>query len=146
MRFRSGTGNQPGCGAGIHQHCEQRGYGRRGREAELESEMPRFPSGGENRRSPRVASFHRVRFGATSPVEPGETGDMSESGLYVISEHPLEVGSSVTVMIELADRDLHMTGVVRWVRNQHDRGRAPGMGIQLDAAPPGYLQHLRSLR
>ena len=79
-------------------------------------------------------------------TEPGGTGNLSETGLFIITNSPLDSGKRVSLALNL-DRDhvVQMSGDVVWMRKDHHVGRAPGMGVRLYEPPSDYLDYVRGL-
>ena len=100
---------------------------------------------GEMRRSPR----HNLNFsvvyddGETNSV--GVVGDLSETGMFVITNSPEKQGSWLNLLLELNGHDVDMKGLVRWMNIEPRAGRSPGMGIQIEAPPPRYRRYVRHL-
>jgi hypothetical protein len=93
----------------------------------------------------RVVRFLPIRFGVVSPSETGGTGNLSETGLFIITSTPLDAGSRLEMLLMEADRRYPLTGEVVWRRDSHHAGRSPGMGIQLDGPSGDYLGYVRGL-
>lgn len=135
----------------IRAHCRSRGYHIR------EEVSPPAPAtavlSGDRLHLPtpqgppaeRKENFVWVRFGLAGPSESGKTGNLSETGLFVITDSPVDKGQWLDLWLEVEDDSISMQGEVRWARWSHDTGRAPGMGIQLEAPPPSYLEYVRRI-
>ena len=112
------------------------------------------PAGGP---APRRIRYLPVRFGVAGPSESGRTGDLSSTGLFVITDSPVPTGRFVELLLYV-DRaptneaghektpPVPMRGMVRWARTNHKTGRAPGMGIQIATPPASYVEFVRALR
>lgn len=133
-------------------HCRRRGYRVRDELTPVESgkidaetgppPLPR-PAGQPSERKLR---FLPLRFGVAGPTELGGTGNLSETGLFVITGAPVDSGRWLDLLLQLdGEQELPLKGVVRWMHRRHHAGRSPGMGIQLQAPPPLYLDYVRSL-
>jgi len=95
--------------------------------------------------STRVIRFLPIRFGVVNPSEVGGTGNLSETGLFVITNHPLDVNTRLRLLLDLTNKPLTLTGDVRWM-NAHPRvGGSPGMGVQLHTPPGQYAEYVRTL-
>ena len=86
------------------------------------------------------------------PRESGRTGDLSATGMFVITDAPVSERRWLELLLELAGpvpveaaRTVPMRGVVRWSRRTHQAGRSPGMGVQLVDPPPAYVEFVRGL-
>ncbi len=70
----------------------------------------------------------------------GFTGNISEGGLFIATEAPLEIGSIVLIQFKLpnSQSEISVKGEVRWVRDQSAAGPgAPaGMGVQFSNLSP----------
>ncbi|MCP3979434.1 MAG: hypothetical protein GY716_08905 [bacterium] len=96
--------------------------------------------------APRKVRFLNVRYGVLNATDIGGTGNLSETGLFVITDDPLTTGSDVRLMLQIEGcESLLLDGLVRWMRKSPHAGRSPGMGVQLSEPPPRYLDYVRSL-
>jgi hypothetical protein len=93
----------------------------------------------------RTMRFLPVRYGLTQITEKGGTGNLSSTGLFIITNAPEDRGNWLNMMIELDGDGVGLRGVVRWRNRSHRAGRSPGMGVQLKDPPPSYLEYLRTL-
>lgn len=93
----------------------------------------------------RVIRFLPVRFGVVNPSEVGGTGNLSETGLFVITNHPLEVNTRFRLLLDLTNSPLTLTGDVRWMNSNPRVGRSPGMGVMLHTPPEQYADYVRTL-
>ena len=73
------------------------------------------------------------------------TGNLSESGLFVITNHPLEVNTRLRLLLDLSNSPLTLTGDVRWMNSSPRVGRSPGMGVQLQPPTGQYAEYVRTL-
>ena len=79
-------------------------------------------------------------------TEQGGTGNLSETGLFVITSSPVESGKRISLALRLADdRVLNLSGAVVWMSKDHHVGRSPGMGVRLDQPPNDYLDYVKRL-
>jgi hypothetical protein len=93
----------------------------------------------------RKIRFLPVHYGISQITERGGTGNLSETGLFVISNSPESEGTWLNVKLDLKGEGVKMKGVVRWTNHKPHAGRSPGMGIQLDAPPVRYTRYVRLL-
>lgn len=93
----------------------------------------------------RVIRFLPIRFGVANPSEIGGTGNLSETGLFVITNHPLEVNTRLRLLLDLTNTPLTLTGDVRWMNSNPRVGRSPGMGVQLQTPPGQYAEYVKNL-
>ncbi len=126
----------------IEEHCRKSGY-------LLREDRSWSEQWGEARvieaTAPRKNLFLPVRFGEEQPVEIADTGNLSETGLFVITETPPAKGCTVRLLLETPATTLELQGHVRWTRDRPDGGQAAGMGVRLQAPPPDYVEYVRSL-
>ena len=99
----------------------------------------------EKQAAMRKIRFIPVRFGVARASELGGTGNLSETGLFVITDSPVDIGAMVSLSLMLEHDAIPLRGEVRWAMKHHHAGRAPGMGIRLEAPPDPYLQYVRTL-
>ena len=95
--------------------------------------------------APRRIRFLPIRFGVKQITEVAGTGNLSRTGLFVITNAPEEADTWLNMLLELTDDNIGLKGLVRWTNRRHRSGRSPGMGIQLKEPPPSYLDYIRSL-
>ena len=131
----------------VRTHCRERGYMIRNEVAlatpkqladvEAEYVLPQVAT--------RVIRFLPIRFGVVNPCEIGGTGNLSESGLFVITNHPLTINTRLRLLLDLKLSPLTLTGDVRWMNHSPRVGRSPGMGIRLHSPPENYAEYVRTL-
>jgi hypothetical protein len=95
--------------------------------------------------APRKIRFLPVRFGVVGPSEVGGTGNLSETGVFVITSTPLDSGTPLMLTVKIDRGLVHLKGRVRWMRKSHHVGGSPGMGIELVSPPPPYVEYVRRL-
>ena len=93
----------------------------------------------------RKIRFLPIRFGSVQPSEPGGTGNLSETGLYVITESPFSPGDPLNLKLRLKTDAIDLRGQVIWMTQEHRVGQPPGMGIVLATPPTDYLDYVRAL-
>jgi hypothetical protein len=93
----------------------------------------------------RRVRFLPVRFGVAQITEIAGTGNLSETGLFIITGSPEKDGTWLNMLLEVDEDPIGLRGLVRWKNRQHRAGRSPGMGVQLEEPPPSYLSYVRSL-
>ena len=86
-----------------------------------------------------------VRFGNGPAMFAAMTGNLSESGLFVMTLAPFDPGTGLRVMIDLETGPVGLKGEVVWKRDTLVLGRPLGMGIQLVAAPESYREFVVEL-
>lgn len=130
----------------IRDHCHERGYMLRD-EVVVVDALPtdlRRPLRSEQEH-PR---FHRalpVRFGENRPIVPGVTNDLSEGGMFVVTEQPASRDQNLGVLLQLEHCSVPLRGAVVWVRRVPSEGRPAGMGLRLYNPPGIYLSYIRAL-
>jgi hypothetical protein len=131
----------------IRRHCHERGYSlHNARALDAKSSGPRRTADGlPEAPRPRKIRFLPIRFGATQASEPGGTGNLSETGLYVITESPYAPGDPLALLLRLESGGIDLQGQVIWMTKEHRVGRPPGMGVALVAPPSRYLNYVRAL-
>jgi len=93
----------------------------------------------------RIARRFLVRFGLAKPDRPGVTGNLSETGLFIITNMPGQVGSELEIDLRLPDAPLVLGGEVVWIRTERRQGASVGCGVRLIRRPPEYLKRVRDL-
>jgi hypothetical protein len=93
----------------------------------------------------RKVRFLPVQYGIARITEKGGTGNLSETGLFVITNSPEAKGRWLNMLLDIQDAQLEMKGLVRWMNFRPHAGRSPGMGIQLDKPPARYKRYVRQL-
>jgi len=135
----------------IREHCRARGYLMRDEAGAAQPARTEATAGPIRLQAPagppaeRKERFVWVRFGLAEPTESGKTGNLSETGLFVITDSPVQQGHWLDLMLETEDDAIPLQGEVRWMRISHHAGRAPGMGIQLQTPPPSYIDYVRAI-
>jgi len=93
-----------------------------------------------------MVRFLPIRFGELRPSNLAKTGNLSETGLFVLTAEPADPGSRLALtLMPSRDARLDLRGRVVWRRKDHFVGRVPGMGIQLPVPPAEYLEYIRTL-
>ena len=134
----------------IQAHCAERGYQLRDEPAlvepgQIDAEKGPDARGKGRDAAPRKVRFLPVRFGVDRANERGLTSSLSESGLSIITDAPVESGTHLSLSLSLDAKSLDLAGSVVWMRKHPEFGRAPGMGIRLEAPPQAYLDYVRAL-
>jgi hypothetical protein len=84
-------------------------------------------------------------YGPTRPQVRAVTANLSETGMFITTERPLNPGSPIVVELETESCSVRVKGTVVWRRVKTAFGRLPGMGIRLEAPPPLYTQYVRQI-
>ncbi len=86
-----------------------------------------------------------VRFGAGPSLFAAMTGNLSETGLFVMTLAPFDPGTGLRVLIDLETGPVGLRGTVVWKREQLVLGRPLGMGVQLISPPEPYREFVEEL-
>jgi len=86
-----------------------------------------------------------IRFGNGPTMFAAMTGNLSESGLFVMTLAPFDRGTGLRVTIDLENGPVGLKGEVVWKRDKLVLGRPLGMGVQLIAAPESYREFVVEL-
>ncbi len=101
----------------------------------------------EKRKHPRIEAILLVEFGSDAfPLEPAETENYSLGGLFVIIEHPLEMGNRIPVRITIPEDPVPIIAdcEVVWVRKA-SKDKPSGMGMKFEEIEPADLAKLKGL-
>lgn len=96
-----------------------------------------------SRPSPRYARRLLVRFGTKVLEHPGVTANVSESGMFIITDKPAPEGAPVLVDVRFPEGPVLLEGQVVWVRRQREVNRSLGFGIRLKRPYQEYAKRLR---
>jgi Tfp pilus assembly protein PilZ len=86
-----------------------------------------------------------IRFGTGPDLFTAMTGNLSESGLFVVTLAPFDPGTGLRVLLDLDTGPLGLKGKVVWQRLRPVSGRPMGMGVQLISPPGPYLEFVVEL-
>jgi len=86
-----------------------------------------------------------VRFGTGPTLFAAMTGNLSESGLFVMTLAPFDPGTGLRVLIDLETGPVGLKGQVVWNRPRIVLGRPVGMGVQLISPPEAYREFVVEL-
>jgi hypothetical protein len=149
MKFVGGSSNEAleRAIAFIRGHCHERGYAlRNARSLNPTMTVPgRGVAGRVLGPSPRKVRFLPIRFGSLQASEPAGTGNLSETGLYVITDSPFAPGDPLSLLLRLETDAIDLKGQVIWMTKEHRVGRPPGMGVVLASPPKHYVNYVRAL-
>jgi Tfp pilus assembly protein PilZ len=133
----------------IEGHIKARGYARRGT-----PDAPEVAGYGAEALARAVAAAGPalrklraipVRFGSGSQLLSAMTGNLSESGLFVMTIAPFNPGTGLRVVIDLATGPMGLNGQVVWHRPLPVSGRPVGMGVRLISPPGPYREFVIEL-
>ena len=88
----------------------------------------------------------RVEQGAS--VFAGRTENVSEGGLFVLTDLPQPIGTHIAFALRLPeiDQTLHLSGSVCWVREVERREWSRrGFGIRFDSIAPEVFAQIRQM-
>lgn len=86
-----------------------------------------------------------VRFGHNTHSRIANVENVSERGMFVNTDDPLELGSVIRLKVEMDSRSIPLRGVVVWSRTVKEEGRPNGMGVRLNRPPALYISYVRLL-
>jgi hypothetical protein len=131
----------------VEAHCSKLGYRRVDAAPLVESESvdPEQADESEQDKALRRPGSLPVRFGTTGLTEEGVTADLSEEGLFIVTDRVAEVGTMLKFQLEVDAAKIPLKGIVRWKRDRPEAGRPRGMGIRLLRAPALYLHYVHRL-
>ncbi len=133
----------------IRTHCVNRGYVMRDEielvETEPANDDPIFIIPHEGPREPRFSRQLPVTFGESLPTMPGNTRNLSETGLFVSTDSPMGRNSTVGVILQMEHLKVPLRGSVVWSRHVPQVGRPAGMGLRLLDPPPEYTSYVKAL-
>jgi len=131
----------------VREHCRRLGYqSLEDLPSSVKIEMLQPPEPAHTvSRAPRKKCPVSIRWGIDVPNKDAATGDLSESGLFLITPEPPEPGTSVRIQIRNETCTLPLNGRVVWARKSADSDSPPGMGIHLIRPPKFYTQFVRGL-
>jgi len=110
-----------------------------------ETPSPPAPTYFDTRPAPRMARRLLVRFGAGEPQLPGVTANLSETGLFIITDRPAPVGAPVRIDLRFPEGPVQLDGRVVWARHRREEGRSVGFGVMLTHKPVEYARRLHTL-
>jgi hypothetical protein len=135
----------------IRAHCAEKEYGILHTEDAFHPDWVDWEGGPlrlgdrDERPAPRKIRFLPVQYGVVGPTEKGRTGNLSATGLFVITDAPVSSGKQLEMLLDLNQDLVPLRGRVMWARNEHHVGRSPGMGVLLDSPPRRYVRYVHSL-
>lgn len=135
----------------IRRHCSDRGFRILHTESAshpgwIDREAGRLDRMGDGAKpARRKVRFLPVQYGLAGPTEKGRTGNLSVTGMFVITEAPVMTGKLLEMLLEMEEESLPLRGEVIWGNTDHRVGRSPGMGIRLESPPRRYLSYVKSL-
>ena len=131
----------------IRRHCGERSYVMRDELEALPDNHAILDAGKKypTHADPRFQRKLPVRFGEARPTIVGKTGNLSETGLFVHTRHPLVEGVLAGLLLELEHCKLPLRAQVVWQRVLPEPGREPGMGLELLKPPKIYVRYVQAL-
>jgi hypothetical protein len=139
----------------VEAHAAKRGLLLRSALEPVEPGPIRLEDHGRGRRPvpdvrPGVPARRKVRsiplqYGPTRPQVRAVTANLSETGMFVVTERPLSPGTPIVIELETEAYAVRLRGAVVWRRSTAEFGRLPGMGVRIDEPPPLYTQYVRQI-
>jgi Tfp pilus assembly protein PilZ len=133
----------------VEGHIKARGYARQGTcdvpavtRYRAEAEAAARAAAGPALRKLRAIP---VRFGTGPTLFSAMTGNLSESGLFVVTLVPFEAGTGLRVLMDLSTGPIGLQGQVAWKRPRAVLGRPVGMGVELKSPPQHYREFVVEL-
>ena len=94
--------------------------------------------------APRFPHRLPVRFGTHNPERPAVTENLSETGMFIITDQPAPVGAAVLIDLRFPDGPVILGGEVIWARHRKEPNRSLGFGVRLTDRPRDYITHLQT--
>ncbi len=86
-----------------------------------------------------------VRYGESTPDHAAVTANLSETGIFIISDRPERTGARLRIDLRFPEGPVQLGGIVVWTRAEKEDSRSVGFGVCLTERPPEYLVRVRSL-
>lgn len=86
-----------------------------------------------------------IEFGVKSPLVQGKTADLSERGLFIVTDEIYQPKTILRIRLQIDSCRMPLRGVVMWTRTRATDGRPKGLGIQLIGPPALYGHFVRRL-
>jgi type IV pilus assembly protein PilZ len=98
--------------------------------------------------APRYEARHPVRYESRAQFLTEYTENLSQGGMYLVTDQPLEPGSPIEAQLEIPgfDRPIELKGKVAYrldPEKARETGRAAGVGVQFMELDPEARAHLR---
>lgn len=102
--------------------------------------------GAERRKSSREALVVRLEYQTVDELFSDFTSNINEGGVFVESENPCELGTSVNLQFRLpgSEEPVTASGIVVHVTDGDEDGM-PGMGIEFEALDASARQRVNDL-
>ena len=151
LKFAGDTPQEAEAGAVsfVEGHIKTRGYVRR--DTPDAPEVSRYRAEAQARALAAAGPALRkmralpVRFGSGPTLFAAMTGNLSESGLFLMTLAPFDPGTDLRVLIDLDTGPVGLKGQVVWQRPRPVSGRPVGMGVQLISPPGSYREFVIEL-
>jgi hypothetical protein len=129
----------------VRLHCARKGYVMHDEIVAIDLLPPDAPILTGVQREPRFARVLPVRFGPGRPIARGTTGNLSESGLFVVTSYPPTEGDQLGLLLQLEHCQVPLRGSVIWRRAFPGPARPSGMGLRLLDPPKVYRRYVHAL-
>jgi len=96
--------------------------------------------------APRASRRLLVRFGTQLPQRPALTGNISETGLFIITDRPIAPGAAVQIDLRFPEGPVLLDARSVWVRDKQEQNLSVGFGVRLRTSPHDYIERVRTLR
>src|SRR5262245_62174934 len=131
----------------IQGHIRARGYV--AHESQDAPSVSRYRAESQGKAAPSPATRKvraiPVRFGSGPSLFAAMTGNLSETGLFVVTLAPFDAGTDLRVLMDLDTGPVGLKGQVVWKRERIVSGRPIGMGVALVGAPETYREFVLEL-
>jgi hypothetical protein len=128
----------------VREHCARKGYVMHDEMAVIDVPVASVNHSGVQR-EPRFTRVLPVRFGPGRPIARGMTGNLSESGLFVVTQYPPSEGDQLGLLVQLEHCSVPLRGSVIWRRAFPAPARPAGMGLRLLDPPKVYRRYVHAL-
>ena len=91
----------------------------------------------ENRKDERLSAEIKVDYRAGGSFVTDYSANVSRTGVFIRTSHPLPVGEKVRLRMQLkaGDAPFALDGVVKWVSTMRNKQHAAGMGVEFVDLP-----------
>jgi Tfp pilus assembly protein PilZ len=134
----------------LDQHCSKRKL-EMVEVGEADNEPGKVKAEDSNRRAPQRGTEERyacrvpLLFGEDEARRPARTANISDLGIFVVTNRPVPVGQPVRLLFDIQDCVVPLSGRVIWV-GQEEPCKSGGMGVELDQPPEVYRQYVEEVR
>lgn len=113
--------------------------------AEAQESEPDDTRAGKRTGGRRVDHSLTALFGADRPTWPAKVSNLSVTGLFLATNHPVQPGDRISIVLQCEHFRIPLVGIVSWI-NPKPTGAVPaGMGVELDDPSAIYRQYVAGL-